>query len=80
MYVVRTPDDGTNYNYNHVWVEPTGTHFTFDIMACKDAHVMLMHYPGDFTNDAYEIVLGSHDGTQTQIRYKNGVCNLTINF
>jgi hypothetical protein len=78
MYVVRTLDDGTLYNYTYVWMEPTNKLFTFDVMACKDAHILLMHYPGNSIHDVYEIVLGSHDGTNTEIRYKNEVGGFDI--
>lgn len=56
-----------DFHYNYTWFTPIQNYVTFKARSCNDAHILLSS-TRDETEVAYEIVYGSFDNTQTEVR------------
>lgn len=58
--------DGKGEFKSHRWTLAK-TYFTFEVMACSDAQIMLAHIPGSYDSEAYRIDLGTEGNKKTTI-------------
>lgn len=68
MYVLQTPDDGLESQFEQTWFTPNQKTFTFMVQACNDAHIALSGIPGDLSKEIYEVIIGGGGNTRSFIR------------
>lgn len=54
----------TVYEYKTFNFLPKEDFLLFDVMACNNIHLSLAETPGEFTKNAYEVVIGGWDNTR----------------
>ncbi|ELU12991.1 hypothetical protein CAPTEDRAFT_114616, partial [Capitella teleta] len=62
---LSTPDDLDDLAYGYYEVTPSKGHFLFSASACNDIHLALAEEPGVYSANAYEIVIGGWENTQS---------------
>lgn len=72
-YILRTPDAGNTQIYDFNWIVTCYKWLDFAIMGCGNAHIALCQSAMNYTQNCYEVVIGSYGNSAVEIRNGPGV-------